>query len=86
MTAALMIRIEVFPDQRAVFANFARRQSNRSGSKLSGWPQPDAVGASAYFGGRAFRVELCELQDFALDLQRAVRFRNSPSSAAERAI
>jgi hypothetical protein len=27
MTAALMIRIEVFPDQRAVFANFARRQS-----------------------------------------------------------
>jgi hypothetical protein len=64
MTAALMIRIEVFPDQRAVFANFARRQSNRSGSKLSGWPQPDAVGA-AHFGGRALLVELCELQDFA---------------------
>ena len=53
MTAALMIRIEVFPDQRAVFANFARRQSTDRVLSCQAGPNLTPLAPLAYFGGRA---------------------------------
>jgi hypothetical protein len=55
----------------------AKRQSGRSRSKPPGWPQPDPFWP--YLRPRA-------PSRLPLDLQAAFRFRNRPSSAAERAI